>query len=306
VKSMVGAIAKSGLIEINAPPVDLAPPPAKDRDPWAGIFPQNNALRNIAETGIRDAEDGGVYRCLDCMHEIWDGVCSGCGRGYAGRIEAGDEAHGFLVDGEDGGWWGPDWLADHGSDDDDGEGDHDDDGIAQEVVAAAMERILGRYRREADEASEDDDGDEGGGDDGYESSFIDDDDGDPGMPRMPGTFVDNESDVGLPRMPVRRESVIEIDSDSDVPVRSAHGRSAHNPIVHLSSDEDLPAPPPGRRRSQDVVADLVLSGSDIEDGEERLRNLRTAGVVYGRNGRLRVVASDEEDDDAGPGFVGYL
>jgi hypothetical protein len=280
---MVGAIAKSGLIEINAPPVDPAPLPAKDRDPWAGIFRHNNGLRDVGETGIQDAEDGGIYRCLDCMHEIWDGVCSNCGREYAGRIEAGDEAHGFLVDGEDGAWWGPNWLAEDGSDDDDGEGDRDDDGAAQEVVAAAMERILGRYRIEADEASEDEDGGEGEGDDGYESSFIDDDD-DIGRPRMPGTFVDDESDVGIPRMPVRRETVIELDSDSDGPSTRVL-RSAHNHIIPVSSDEDMPAP------------DIVLSSSDEEDGEELPRNLHIASVVNGRRGRLRVVPSDDEDDE---------
>ncbi|KAF9523782.1 hypothetical protein CPB83DRAFT_653196 [Crepidotus variabilis] len=32
--------------------------------------------------GWHDAEDGGIYRCWDCMHEIWDGHCAGCGRRY--------------------------------------------------------------------------------------------------------------------------------------------------------------------------------------------------------------------------------
>ncbi|KAF9494342.1 hypothetical protein BDN71DRAFT_996608 [Pleurotus eryngii] len=36
--------------------------------------------------GFHDREDG-VYRCVACMHEIWDGVCSNeaCGRTYAGH-----------------------------------------------------------------------------------------------------------------------------------------------------------------------------------------------------------------------------
>jgi hypothetical protein len=40
--------------------------------------------------GMYDAEDGGIYRCLDCMHEIWDGVCSSCGRVYSGHEDYGD------------------------------------------------------------------------------------------------------------------------------------------------------------------------------------------------------------------------
>lgn len=282
VKSMVGAIAKSSLIEINVPAVDPAPPPAKDSDPWAGIFnKQTDGGREMAvggEMGIQDVEDGGIFRCLDCMHEIWDGVCSNCGREYAGRIEAGEDAQGFLVDGGDGAWWGPEWLGDDGSDEEDGEGDHEDDGIVQEEVAAAMERILGRYRREADEDSVDEGGDEGEGDDGYESSFIDD-----------------EDDAGRPRMPIRRPSIIDIDSDTDadVPTRTSH--ILHSPRGHFSlgsSDDEVPAPPAVRRERRDVVD--LLSSSDAEDGE----NPHASGTATGRRGRLRVVPSDDKDDEA--------
>lgn len=35
--------------------------------------------------GMYDAEDGGIYRCLDCMHEIWGGECTSCHRVYAGH-----------------------------------------------------------------------------------------------------------------------------------------------------------------------------------------------------------------------------
>jgi hypothetical protein len=41
--------------------------------------------------GMYDAEDGGVYRCLDCMHEIWGGMCSNCHRVYAGHSTGDDD-----------------------------------------------------------------------------------------------------------------------------------------------------------------------------------------------------------------------
>lgn len=35
--------------------------------------------------GMLDEEDGGIYRCIDCYHEIWGGVCSHCRRVYPGH-----------------------------------------------------------------------------------------------------------------------------------------------------------------------------------------------------------------------------
>ncbi|KAG8893431.1 hypothetical protein FRC01_013597, partial [Tulasnella sp. 417] len=76
--------------EDEARPVPIVPganggqPP----DPWAGIFPP---VRRAGEGGghrhhdedvdgvVEDAEDG-VLRCVDCLYEIFDGVCAGCGR----------------------------------------------------------------------------------------------------------------------------------------------------------------------------------------------------------------------------------
>jgi len=44
----------------------------------------------LEDVGMFDAEDH-VYRCLDCMHEIWGGRCSSCDREYPGHPEAGDD-----------------------------------------------------------------------------------------------------------------------------------------------------------------------------------------------------------------------
>ncbi|KAH9077964.1 hypothetical protein EDB83DRAFT_2347336 [Lactarius deliciosus] len=60
VKDMVAAVVKSGLA------LDFPPPAEPDA------------------FGMFDAEDQ-VYRCLDCMHEIWGRSCSHCGRYYDGH-----------------------------------------------------------------------------------------------------------------------------------------------------------------------------------------------------------------------------
>jgi hypothetical protein len=68
--------------------VDEAP------DPWDGIFAPPRS-REAEERGVHDDEDG-VWRCVDCFHEIWDSVCSGCERVYPGHhdedIEGAEDA----------------------------------------------------------------------------------------------------------------------------------------------------------------------------------------------------------------------
>lgn len=130
VKDMVAAVARSGLADPDAVPLALradAPPGADGgADPWGGIFPgaRGAGADPLAREsmGIRDDEDGGVYRCVDCTHEIWDGVCSHCGRFYPGhRAEL--DSDGLSDDGA------PFWF------DDDGEGlDDDDDDEVDDVT----------------------------------------------------------------------------------------------------------------------------------------------------------------------------
>ncbi|KAI0037079.1 hypothetical protein K488DRAFT_67227 [Vararia minispora EC-137] len=96
VKDMVVNVVKSGLaVNFPAPPTDDANAAlaGAGRDPWVNIFhplpvvgggvPQP-VEGDRANLGIFDAEDG-VYRCIDCMHEIWEGSCAQCGRIYPGR-----------------------------------------------------------------------------------------------------------------------------------------------------------------------------------------------------------------------------
>jgi len=112
------------------------------QDPWINIFPPALLRPSIPPVegspdvlGMYDAEDQ-VYRCLDCMHEIWGGSCSQCGRHYSGHdADASDE----NASGEEhrGRW----------------------------SILPAMERIMGWPHGSMDES---DDG-------SYEGSFIDDD-----------------------------------------------------------------------------------------------------------------------------------
>lgn len=126
IKSMVGGIVRSGLVELVVPPPaagDDVPTlgPDGNPDPWRHIFrparrPRNNfdffgmlppanaddngPRGDLTEMGMYDAEDGGIYRCIDCMHEIWDGACTGCQRVYTGH-QAADDGDNPLSDGDD-------------------------------------------------------------------------------------------------------------------------------------------------------------------------------------------------------------
>ncbi|KAI0305182.1 hypothetical protein B0F90DRAFT_1702157 [Multifurca ochricompacta] len=154
VKDMVAAVVKSGFgryprpsVEIRSEVValreftDLAAPP---RDPWVDIFPPLQSRPGFPHfegppdaLGVFDAEDQ-VYRCLDCLHEIWGDSCSQCGRHHPG----------------------------HGADaSDDDESDEERNGIWS--ILPVMEHIMGWSHGDGVNESEDE---------SYEASFIDDGD----------------------------------------------------------------------------------------------------------------------------------
>lgn len=106
VKGMVSSVVRSGLVELPAPPPAVSTSDDSTHgpnaaDPWHNIFRRVNSRRyqNLylpeppadgerggqAEMGMYDVEDGGIYRCIDCMHEIWSGTCTGCQRVYPGH-----------------------------------------------------------------------------------------------------------------------------------------------------------------------------------------------------------------------------
>ena len=101
IKSMVVTLVNSKLVDLPVPiaPPNFTPPGGANNndeannDPWRYIFRPTNTrqgplVQNQADRehmGMYDIEDGGIYRCIDCFHEIWEGVCSGCNRGYPGH-----------------------------------------------------------------------------------------------------------------------------------------------------------------------------------------------------------------------------
>lgn len=243
IKEMVASVVRSGLADPDAVPLELQEGGAESSadaaaDPWKHIFTSADGegqnydhLMQEMNMGIRDDHDGGVYRCIDCLHEIWDAHCSSCGRFYVGhRIGIDSDSEGDDLP--------PIW--DDGDDDDDDADDHID--LFRRVLGMAMRRSYpGAQIDEPSEyhsddsssrglspvysppqapgspqqyatagafhwsdAEEDDEGD-------YESSFIDDDedhtgdiveissDDDEDDPHNPGLYSYHPDDGGLRR-----------------------------------------------------------------------------------------------------------
>lgn len=299
VKGIAQAMGKSGLLPNQLPVLAEAPESLDaNADPWKDIFPESGTashrefpwffpgtdiddddihIANIAprgeDVGMLDMEDGGIYRCLDCMHEIWGGVCSSCGRVYPGhRPEEDDEDDegdpmGWLEDqmgaeevdvADDPGWMG---LEDGEADDG---GDIDDwrpfpPWRRQFHMFGGPWGFLGTIdvHEEDEEEDEDDvdgrvddprvpDEDEESGDEGYESSFIDDDEegGIADLVDGPRIYEIGDDDEDEDYRPNRQARTVDLVSDdheedehegSDVPER---GRVERRQAVVVSSDEE--------------------------------------------------------------------
>lgn len=289
-KEMVLSVAKSGLADPESVPLELRPStstaptavhaPGVSDDPWHGIFaPIGKAhavfdpydddyddyddmpldwlefapgLGDAGRMGIRDDEDGGVYRCVGCMHEIWDGECTHCGRLYPGhrghRHGSAPPGYGRDDDDEDG---GVDEAAleavaaaqlaaaaldfEEFGDSDDSEDLHrrleDVYGVVGAYVEAAQARLQyaeARYAgAHADEAEDDLDDDE---DDEYGGSFIDD--------------GSDDEVVELPAPYGRRAAPIVISDDEEVEVVAPPAPLRRGPrrgvtrVVSEDEDED--------------------------------------------------------------------
>ncbi|KAI0826217.1 hypothetical protein BC629DRAFT_59060 [Irpex lacteus] len=282
-KDMVASIVRSGLADSDAVPPSLRPgaPPLNingepEADPWKDIFPnkkdrdggrrarEREMLREMRERewmGDRDDADGGVYRCIDCMTEIWEGVCAECGRVYRGHLPGARMSE----------------FSDNFSDDDgegsegsegEGEGDTDDDlgfmlGLhpnLRYLSESGSEGEGGFYGMPVQVTWTDDEmepsdaggsGSEGSESEGYESSFIDD--GEREVVELVGSSDDEGEGEDVPRM--RRAGRI--------------GRRS-NPYVISSGEEDESggeSPPVRRlgRREGGVIE--VLSDEDEEEDE---------------------------------------
>ncbi|KAG9307962.1 hypothetical protein JVU11DRAFT_12768 [Chiua virens] len=316
VKSIAQVVGKSGLLQNLSPlPEDTSEVSNSNVDPWKDIFPKLGAashrfpwyvpgadidITDVAprgeDVGMLDMEDGGIYRCLDCMHEIWDGVCTSCGRVYPGHRpegededDVGDPARWFddhmgaeEVDvADDPGWMGlEDGEADDGGDFDDwrpfdpwhyayrgfigtihvdGEDEEDED---DEFSGVAELGLLGQ-----------DEEDEESGDDGYESSFIDDEAEEGGIAELMEAHRFCEEEVVVDYLPNGHPRIVELGSDEDEDEDEAYDTREHAPgrrgsVVHSPPDEeddeseDDAAPPPrcSHRRGRAIESE----GSDAD------------------------------------------
>ncbi|KAG6914847.1 hypothetical protein DXG01_014979 [Tephrocybe rancida] len=118
IKGMVTGLTRSGLVELPAPApeAEAEPSTSTSDDPWRNIFPRANRRlfldmfeprpprppreggEGLEDMGMYDADDGGIYRCIDCMHEIWRGVCTHCERRYPGHHPADDDEDDEALD----------------------------------------------------------------------------------------------------------------------------------------------------------------------------------------------------------------
>ncbi|KAG2130094.1 hypothetical protein BD769DRAFT_1667015 [Suillus cothurnatus] len=252
IKNLAHLIVKSGLA--NVPP---HPEAQANVDRPCGQEAENEPRRG-EDVGMLDMEDGGIYRCLDCMHEIWDGVCTSCGRRYPGHEEGEDWSDDELgldfgpgveeFDPED----DPGWIGLE-----EGEGDDEDDGLA--IADWYPGLPVFRWRFGFHEQEEEDDGEDDEDEDEDEEAALYD--SCRTYMSLPMTADDED-----------RHSLVDADllSEEDEPsLASRPGRTA--PIV-VSSDEDedelddIPAIRPSRpRRGRLIESDdevEVLGSSD--------------------------------------------
>ncbi|PIL29184.1 hypothetical protein GSI_09233 [Ganoderma sinense ZZ0214-1] len=279
-KEMVATLVKSGLATgfYNAAPEQ--PEGGANADPWAGIFrpaggqrvfggaPFPAAMHEIELMGLRDEEDA-VYRCLDCNHEIWDGMCSHCGRDYPGHdghefdlddgsedsddadfpfgnaareglrslfrhlLHPGDHDHAhdlLMADAHEPG----DREWDGGGDTEIESVDGDDAGVRR----PARRREPRRAGSVIDVSSDDDEA-------GYESSFIDDGDAPP-VREGAGRLDDQDDDDSVQIRPARlrgpglsRREITFIDGDSDEEYPDDDGSDRSHGHNEDSEDDDL-------------------------------------------------------------------
>ncbi|KAJ7628403.1 hypothetical protein FB45DRAFT_918197 [Roridomyces roridus] len=315
IKEMVVAFLKSGLassdLSTEPPPAPALPGPpqhedANPRDPWYNIFryphqhpmfhPPGTHGDDIQDMGMLDAEDGGVYRCLDCNHEIWDGVCTSCQRVYPGHQTEEENMFDFDEDDSDEGD-GPMFLPHfshihHAA-------DFDFDMFAHPLWVGGSDEDedeeLGFHHHEEDGTD----------------SFIDD--GDEEEEHQAAAIIEIDSDSeseSQPRRslaPPRRRAPISLissddeDSDQDNRPRSRVRRAnpvsvpEANPVIVVSdddTDDDVVPPPPRRSRLQDE------SSEDQDDNEEEDEDEgRGHGPEYGD--------FSDEDSNADGGHVRF-
>ncbi|KAI5118951.1 hypothetical protein M0805_006297 [Coniferiporia weirii] len=313
-------------------------------DAWKGVFKPDharaqaifNTLINLGtgggaaeanedrgrdgDRGFYDDEDN-VYRCTVCYHEVWDGICTACGRLYPGLLDHaeedddGDDDGGDWMDAEN--FQEEDWMDAHGDAD---YGDPDDDVLDLHEIFGEFARNA-RLMRAANHREDEEEG--------YESSFIDDEEGGARIEEYHSAEEAGRSgsgdeaggtDEGRPRpLPptrimrtARRHSAdpanttIHLsDSDSDASGHVANYRRRRGPRALIDSDaEDVdnsvehvgPAltHQPAPRAVRPIVVD---SDSGSEDGRRSDTDAEEVAVFRSRSlSRGNSISGDDSDE----------
>ena len=248
-------------------PAPASPPKANaPNDPWENMFPPPSV------GPMRDEEDGGIMRCPACLHELWDGECTHCGRVFSDGT--GDSAFGsddsISVYGEG--------LASIYNSDDD------------ESVYGLDPQPAYVPRRAYDSYDEDEDEDD---------SFIDDSE----FPRPPPAAYfhhyvpsDSEEDEDEAEV-VAYHSAGGDGYRSPVPtvIRVASSSSNEDSDTGSSEDDDEEEddflPPRGRRgRSAETLSTIAPETAEEADDEDEDDEVNPNATID--------LASDESDDEA--------
>ncbi|EJD02052.1 uncharacterized protein FOMMEDRAFT_168607 [Fomitiporia mediterranea MF3/22] len=253
-----------------------------------------NGEEDQGDRGFYDEEDA-VYRCTQCYHEIWDGLCTSCGRLYPGlhrdfedEDDDADPAHWMDADEFDG--LADQELAAMDAEDVNGELNAHFRGI---VGALGFYRTM-NARHDHDE--------EGADDDGYESSFIDDGEEQPRIDEFhsaeeDGNFETEDevmSDIVEDHRPRRivPPPIARADDDS---AEEARGRRRLSTINLTDSDSDAyRRPTSSLRRGTRALRTRIESDDDADSDVQQVRRIRVPG---GSRGRHVVIDSDSEHED---------
>lgn len=312
---------------------------------WKGVFRKTAANRAGAmdrgdarahadgpnATGAHDRgffdEEDNVYRCTDCYHEIWEGLCSSCGRAYFGFRDPLDDDEDEEIDG--GTWMDADGFDDEvfeGGLDPVGDDNFADAGEGDVVDLDGIIGVLGHARRflrdngvgprrqrqgHADEDESGEDEEEHEVEEGYESSFIDDDDMHPVAMEV---YHSAEEDEGP--HPRRRAARVGDDStaqdeeeDDDGALTEDSERRARRNLARRGLPLPLRRGRGGnvaRIQRRGVIPTINISDDDEEEEEEEdhtpPRRARRAIAVEsdsedGGTSRVNRVFDEDEDED---------
>ncbi|KAF7293000.1 RING-type domain-containing protein [Mycena indigotica] len=289
IKDMVVGLVKSDLVPTFS---GLPPPPPQlpgqglnnedvPKDPWHNIFHyphqhpgfhplmHNGEQPSVEDMGMLDLEDGGIYRCLDCMNEIWDGVCTSCHRVYPGHQAGPDFANMF----------------------DDGESLDDGDGDEDEQLFFPHWFPMHVNLEDEDESHRDLSEDEEGGYD----SFIDDDEDDVNGSQHAAEIIeiaDSDDDDDVHYLPPRRRvpRFVEINSsDYEVEGENYRSPSGSPPPIRAGSRRAPNHPNSSNRRLERNVV-VISDDSEGEDSDE------PEPVQSSGNRRTHLDEEDSEDE----------